>query len=163
MYGINGDLLSIDDGTGWLGISSLNNYGDVLHVEAVKALQNAKLYELTGAYKNATIHSNGYAYEDLPDSQYTGVKEAAQGGFIVAKISNGAKFTYNLNSDYKRNFTDEGKHLFEEENNKEHLDWWGYNWNQFGVTTDLISGKPQSVTPPTPPTVKYNHTNVALG
>ncbi|WP_227484282.1 SspB-related isopeptide-forming adhesin [Ligilactobacillus salivarius] len=163
-YNDTGKLIDFKDGTAWLGLGSLNHFGAPRDIkEEVKALSGAKIYTPVG---NVTIgpelHVPAY---DLGDGVF-GDKGNNWASYAIAKVTNGAtlrwikygannsgdfhwdesKKTY-LNADGTVPFTGAGNYV--------------NAWYQWAMSTDLY-GKEKNLNPPTPPTIHYQHTNVAL-
>ncbi|UHL93894.1 SspB-related isopeptide-forming adhesin [Ligilactobacillus salivarius] len=163
-YDDTGKLIDFKDGTAWLGLGSLNHFGAPRDIkEEVKALSGAKIYTPVG---NVTIgpelHVPAY---DLGDGVF-GDKGNNWASYAIAKVTNGAtlrwikygannsgdfhwdesKKTY-LNADGTVPFTGAGNYV--------------NAWYQWAMSTDLY-GKEKNLNPPTPPTIHYQHTNVAL-
>lgn len=181
-YDDTGKLINFKDGTAWFGIASLNHFSSSMWdwytqkevTETVKALSGAKIYTPRG---NITLGDDGKTHENQVPAQdlgngFYGVNGTNYSGFAVAKISNGATFRwskkgYNNAGDFhwdeskktylpskagydNTNFTGAG-------NDVNSYYQWAMSTDLYGMAKTLVPPKP-----PTPPTVHYHHTNVAL-
>ena len=171
-YDDTGKLINFKDGTAWFGIASLNHwspamwdwYKEAETSETVKAISGAKIYTPNG---NITLGDDGKTHEDQVPAHdlgngFYGVNGTDWAGFAVAKISNGATFRWS------KTINDNAGNFHWDENSKTYLPDNGEqtftqrtSYYQWAMSTDLY-GMAKTLTPPTPPTVKYKHTNVAL-
>ena len=95
-YDENNQLVKFPNDTAWLILSSLNHNvqrDGSQHTETVKILNNGKLYQ-QATNPDATIHSDGSAYEDKMDSELSHV--LTDGGTVFGKIENGATIQWCL-------------------------------------------------------------------
>ena len=172
-YDDAGKLINFKDGTAWFGIASLNHWSPAMWdwykeaevSETVKAISGAKIYTPNG---NITLGDDGKTHEDQVPAHdlgngFYGVNGTDWSGFAVAKISNGATFRW------CKTINDNAGNFHWDENSKTYLPDKGEqtftqrtSYYQWAMSTDLY-GMAKTLTPPTPPTVKYKHTNVALG
>ncbi|WP_162606770.1 GbpC/Spa domain-containing protein [Ligilactobacillus salivarius] len=172
-YDDTGKLINFKDGTAWFGIASLNHwspamwdwYKEAETSETVKAISSAKIYTPNG---NITLGDDGKTHEDQVPAHdlgngFYGVNGTDWAGFAVAKISNGATFRWS------KTINDNAGNFHWDENSKTYLPDNGEqtftqrtSYYQWAMSTDLY-GMAKTLTPPTSPTVKYKHTNVALG
>ena len=179
-YDDAGKLINFKDGTAWFGIASLNYFNSSMWdwytekevSETVKAISGAKIYTPNG---NITLGDDGKTHEDQVPAHdlgngFYGVNGTNYSGFAVAQVSNGATFRwskkgYNNAGDF---YWDESKKTYlSSKTGYDNTDFTGAgndvnSYYQWVMSTDLY-GMAKTLTPPTPPTVKYNHTNVALG
>lgn len=179
-YDDAGKLINFKDGTAWFGIASLNHFNSSMWdwytekevSETVKAISGAKIYTPNG---NITLGDDGKTHEDQVPAHdlgngFYGVNGTNYSGFAVAQVSNGATFRwskkgYNNAGDF---YWDESKKTYlSSKTGYDNTDFTGAgndvnSYYQWAMSTDLY-GMAKTLTPPTPPTVKYNHTNVALG
>ena len=85
--------------------------------------------------------------------------------FQMEQLLDGVKKGYNNAGDF---YWDESKKTYlSSKTGYDNTDFTGAgndvnSYYQWAMSTDLY-GMAKTLTPPTPPTVKYNHTNVALG
>ncbi|MCC4395843.1 hypothetical protein LMC00_07800, partial [Limosilactobacillus reuteri] len=120
-YDGQGNLINFAPGTAWLFLSSLtrwanNNDGNLMvdpsqdHVEAVKAINGSKLYNLPEG--KAVVHNDGNAYEDATiytqRIPYHPVGDGDNGydhdgGAVIASVSNGMTLQWNLQQNYDPN------------------------------------------------------------
>ena len=178
-YDDTGKLINFKDGTAWFGIASLNHFNSSMWdwytqkevTETVKAISGAKIYTPKG---DITLGDDGKTHEKQVPAQdlgngFYGVNGTNYSGFAVAKISNGATFRwskkgYNNAGDFH---WDESKKIYlPSKAGYDNTDFTGAgndtnNYYQWAMSTDLY-GMAKTLTPPTPPTIKYKHTNVAL-
>ena len=178
-YDDAGKLINFKDGTAWFGIASLNYFNSSMWdwytekevSETVKAISGAKIYTPNG---NITLGDDGKTHEDQVPAHdlgngFYGVNGTNYSGFAVAQVSNGATFRwskkgYNNAGDF---YWDESKKTYlSSKTGYDNTDFTGAgndvnSYYQWVMSTDLY-GMAKTLTPPTPPTVKYNHTNVAL-
>ena len=163
-YDDTGKLIDFKDGTAWLGLASLNHFGAPRDIkEEVKALSGAKIYTPVG---NVTIgpelHVPAY---DLGDGVF-GDKGNNWASYAIAKVTNGAtlrwiKYGANNSGDFH---WDESKKTYLNADGTVPFTGAGNDvnaWYQWAMSTDLY-GKEKNLNPPTPPTIHYQHTNVAL-
>ncbi|MCF2622675.1 LPXTG cell wall anchor domain-containing protein [Ligilactobacillus salivarius] len=163
-YDDTGKLIDFKDGTAWLGLGSLNHFGAPRDIkEEVKALSGAKIYTPVG---NVTIgpelHVPAY---DLGDGVF-GDKGNNWASYAIAKVTNGAtlrwiKYGANNSGDFH---WDESKKTYLNADGTVPFTGAGNDvnaWYQWAMSTDLY-GKEKNLNPPTPPTIHYQHTNVAL-
>ena len=164
-YDDTGKLIDFKDGTAWMGLASLNHFGVPRDIkEEVKALSGAKIYTPVG---NVTVgpelHVPAY---DLGDGVF-GDKGNNWASYAIAKVTNGATFRWikygaNNSGDFhwdesrKTYINADGTAQFTGAGNEVNA------WYQWAMSTDLY-GKEKNLNPPTPPTIHYQHTNVALG
>ena len=163
-YDDTGKLIDFKDGTAWMGLASLNHFGVPRDIkEEVKALSGAKIYTPVG---NVTVgpelHVPAY---DLGDGVF-GDKGNNWASYAIAKVTNGATFRWikygaNNSGDFhwdesrKTYINADGTAQFTGAGNEVNA------WYQWAMSTDLY-GKEKNLNPPTPPTIHYQHTNVAL-
>ena len=163
-YDDTGKLIDFKDGTAWMGLASLNHFGVPRDIkEEVKALSGAKIYTPVG---NVTVgpelHVPAY---DLGDGVF-GDKGNNWASYAIAKVTNGATFRWikygaNNSGDFhwdesrKTYINADGTAQFIGAGNEVNA------WYQWAMSTDLY-GKEKNLNPPTPPTIHYQHTNVAL-
>ncbi|WP_172413046.1 SspB-related isopeptide-forming adhesin [Ligilactobacillus salivarius] len=163
-YDDTGKLIDFKDGTAWLGLGSLNHFGAPRDIkEEVKALSGAKIYTPVG---NVTIgpelHVPAY---DLGDGVF-GDKGNNWASYAIAKVTNSAtlrwiKYGANNSGDFH---WDESKKTYLNADGTVPFTGAGNDvnaWYQWAMSTDLY-GKEKNLNPPTPPTIHYQHTNVAL-
>ncbi|WHS19440.1 LPXTG cell wall anchor domain-containing protein (plasmid) [Ligilactobacillus salivarius] len=178
-YDDAGKLINFKDGTAWFGIASLNHFNSSMWdwytekevSETVKAISGAKIYTPNG---NITLGDDGKTHEnqvpahDLGNGFY-GVNGTNYSGFAVAKISNGATFRWS-----KKGYNNAGDFHWDESQKTYLPSKAGYDnttftgagndvnsYYQWAMSTDLY-GMAKTLTPPTPPTLHYHHTNVEL-
>ena len=163
-YDDTGKLIDFKDGTAWLGLASLNHFGAPRDIkEEVKALSGAKIYTPVG---NVTVgpelHVPAY---DLGDGVF-GDKGNNWASYAIARVTNGAtlrwiKYGANNSGDFH---WDESKKTYLNADGTVPFTGAGNDvnaWYQWAMSTDLY-GKEKNLNPPTPPTIHYQHTNVAL-
>ncbi|WP_172412456.1 SspB-related isopeptide-forming adhesin [Ligilactobacillus salivarius] len=163
-YDDTGKLIDFKDGTAWLGLASLNHFGAPRDIkEEVKALSGAKIYTPVG---NVTVgpelHVPAY---DLGDGVF-GDKGNNWASYAIARVTNGAtlrwiKYGANNSGDFH---WDESKKTYLNADGTVPFTGAGNDvnaWYQWAMSTDLY-GKEKNLNPPTPPTIHYRHTNVAL-
>ena len=163
-YDDTGKLIDFKDGTAWLGLASLNHFGAPRDIkEEVKALSGAKIYTPVG---NVTVgpelHVPAY---DLGDGVF-GDKGNNWASYAIARVTNGAtlrwiKYGANNSGDFH---WDESKKTYLNADGTVPFTGAGNDvnaWYQWAMSKDLY-GKEKNLNPPTPPTIHYQHTNVAL-
>lgn len=128
-YDENGNRINFEPGTAWMFLSSLtrwanNNDGTLQtdpnqdHIEAVRAVNGTKLYNIPGG--KASVHSDGNAYADSKDAfkhrEPYHVDDSIRnnvydhdGGAVLASVSNGMTLNWNLEQTYDPNT---GKDVF---------------------------------------------------
>ena len=163
-YDDAGKLINFKDGTAWFGLASLNHFGAPRDIkETVQALSGAKIYTPVGDVDVGRDH-HVPAY-DLGNGVF-GDKGNNWASYAIARITNGAKFRW---TKYGANNSGD---FHWDENKKTYLNANGTveftaasndvnSYYQWAMSTDLY-GKEKDLNPPTPPTVHYHHTNVAL-
>ena len=93
-YDENNNLISFPEDSAWLILSSMNHYDWApSHKEAVKILNNGKLYQQT-TNPDSVIHTDGTAYEDNGDGSYQ--HTLTDGGTVFANIKNGVTIRWSL-------------------------------------------------------------------
>src|SRR5699024_11051872 len=163
-YDDAGKLINFKDGTAWFGLASLNHFGAPRDIkETVQALSGAKIYTPVGDVDVGRDH-HVPAY-DLGNGVF-GDKGNNWASYAIARITNGAKFRW---TKYGANNSGD---FHWDENKKTYLNANGTveftaasndvnSYYQWAMSTDLY-GKEKNLNPPTPPTIHYQHTNVAL-
>lgn len=177
-YDGQGNLINFAPGTAWLFLSSLtrwanNNDGNLMvdpsqdHVEAVKAINGSKLYNLPEG--KAVVHNDGNAYEDATiytqRIPYHPVGDGDNGydhdgGAVIASVSNGMTLQWNLQQNYDPN---NGKDKADSPSfTGSHEDAKDGGWYYFSIKNNTLNGI--SMIPPTRKNTEvhyhYNTVNV---
>lgn len=170
-YDGQGNLINFAPGTAWLFLSSLtrwanNNDGNLMvdpsqdHVEAVKAINGSKLYNLPEG--KAVVHNDGNAYEDATiytqRIPYHPVGDGDNGydhdgGAVIASVSNGMTLQWNLQQNYDPN---NGKDKADSPSfTGSHEDAKDGGWYYFSIKNNTLNGI--SMIPPTRKTTEVHY------
>ncbi|OYS86778.1 hypothetical protein CBG24_08840 [Limosilactobacillus reuteri] len=177
-YDEQGNPINFAPGTAWLFLSSLtrwanNNDGNLMvdpnqdHVEAVKAINGSKLYNLPEG--KAVVHADGNAYEDASiytkRIPYHPVGDGDNGydhdgGAVIASVSNGMTLQWNLQQNYDPN---SGKDKADTPSfTVSHEDAKDGGWYYFSIKNNTLNGI--SMLPPVRKTteVHYHYNTVMV-